>query len=297
MDIRSLQYFLAIAQEGSVSSAAERLHMTQPPLSRQLKQLEEELGSSLFCRSKEGMILTAKGELLQQYAQNIIRLTAQAEQALSADPEGLSGNIHLGAAETCGVYPLFGVMRELQKAHPHLRLHVYSGNALDVMQKLDEGSLDLGVVYEHTDITDYHYLKLPDRDSWGVLMRKDDPLSAKSAITPQDLWSQPLIVSIQSLQQKDLAGWLHRELSELNIVGTYNLLFNAGLMVRQRMGYALVIHELIRYHEDSPLCYRPLSPAVPIGLQLIWKKSALLPAPVQLFLDAVSEALSQEANP
>ena len=113
MDIRSLQYFLAIAREGSVSSAAERLHMTQPPLSRQLKQLEEELGSPLFCREKGGMVLTAKGELLRQYAQNIIRLTQQAEQELAAHPEKLSGDIHLGAAETCAVAPLFSAMRKL----------------------------------------------------------------------------------------------------------------------------------------------------------------------------------------
>lgn len=289
MDIRALNYFLTIAKEGSISSAAELLHMTQPPLSRQLKALEEELGTPLFFREKNGMVLTPKGELLQQYAQNIIRLTAQAEQDISSDQEEMSGDIYLGAAETCAIYPLFGVMRNLQQAHPKLKLHVYSGNALDILQKVDDGSLDMGVVYEPTDTRNYHCLKLPDRDCWGVLMRKDSLLAAKEEITPQDLWEQPLIVSIQSLQQRDLASWMHRELSELNIAATYNLLFNAGLMVRQGMGYALVIHELFRYHEESPLCYRPLTPAVPIGLELIWRKHPPLSTAAQFFLDAVAK--------
>lgn len=290
MDLRALNYFLTIAQEGSISSAAELLHMTQPPLSRQLKALEEELGTPLFYREKGGMVLTAKGELLRQYAQNILRLTTQAEQDLSSDREEIFGDIYLGAAETCAVYSLFGVMRDLQKTHPKLKLHVYSGNALEILQKVDDGSLDMGVVYEPTDTRNYNCLKLPDRDRWGVLMRKDSPLAAKEAVMPQDLWDQPLIVSIQSLQQRDLASWMHRELPELNIVATYNLLFNAGLMVRQGMGYALVIHELIRYHEGSPLCYRPLTPTVPIGLELIWRKQPPLSSAAQYYLDAVSKA-------
>lgn len=284
MDIRVLNYFLTIAREGSISSAAEVLHMTQPPLSRQLKALEDELGTPLFYRKKEGMVLTPKGELLEQYAQNIVRLTAQAEQDIASDKASLCGEIYLGTAETCALCPLFDAMRELQQAHPRLKLHVYSGNALDILQKMDDSSLDMGVVYEPTDTTGYHFLKLPDQDRWGVLMRKDSPLAAKDAITPQDLWDQPLIVSIQSLQQRDLAGWMRRELSELNIVATYNLMYNAGLMVRQRMGYALVIHELIRYWEESPLCYRPLTPAIPISLQLIWKKERPLSRQAQAFL-------------
>lgn len=289
MDIRALNYFLAIAKEGNISSAAELLHMTQPPLSRQLKALEEELGTPLFFREKSGMVLTPKGELLQQYAQNIIRLTAQAEEAIASKETEVGGDVYVGAAESCGLYSLFGVMRRLQEAYPKLRFHISSGNSLDILRKLDEGSLDMGVVYEPADHTAYHFLKLPDRDTWGVLMRKDSPLAAKEAITPQDLWDKPLIVSIQSLQQKDLASWMRRELSELNIVATYNLLFNAGLMVRQKMGYALVIHELIRYHEDSPLCYRPLTPTVPIGLELIWRKHPPLSEAAQFFLDTVSQ--------
>lgn len=289
MDIRVLHYFLTIAKVGSISTAAQELHMTQPPLSRQLKALEDELGTPLFFRRKEGMVLTPKGELLQQYAQNIVRLTAQAEQDLTSDESALSGDIYLGSAETCALCPIFDAMRVLEQANPRLKLHVYSGNTLDILKKLDEDSLDLGVVYEPAGAADYHYLKLPDQDFWGVLMRKDSPLAEKEAITPQDLWDQPLIVSVQSLQQRDLAGWMRRELSELNIVGTYNLQFNAGLMVRQKMGYALVIHELIRFWSESPLCYRPLVPAVPIRPQLIWKKERPLTRQAQAFLTELEQ--------
>lgn len=296
MDLRALEYFLAIVREGSVSAAAEALHMTQPPLSRQLRQLEEELGTPLFRREKNGMVLTAKGEMLEQYARNILRLTAQAEQSLSSVEAEPGGDVYLGSAETCAVYSLFGVMRELRKKYPKFRFHVHSGNALEILQKLNDGSLDFGVVYEPTDTVDYHYMKLPDRDIWGVLMRKDSPLASKDAITPQDLWEQPLIVSIQTLQQRDLASWMHREISELDIAATYNLMFNAGLMVRQGMGYALVVNELMQYPDASPLCYRPLTPTVPISLQLIWRKQASLSAPAQLFLDAVGRELSQEAT-
>ena len=237
------------------------------------------------------MVLTQKGELLQQYAQNIVRLTIQAEQDMASDVDSLNGDIYLGTAETCALCPLFDAMRELQRVHPRLKLHVFSGNALEILEKMDDGSLDMGVVYEPTDTTGYHFRKLPDVDRWGVLMRKDSPLAAKEAITPQDLWEQPLIVSIQSLQQRDLAGWMQRELSELNIVATYNLLFNAGLMVRQKMGYALVIHELIRYWEESPLCYRPLIPTVPISLQLIWKRGQPLSRQAQAFLKELEKHL------
>lgn len=290
MELRTLQYFLAIAQFGNMSTAAEALHMTQPPLSRQLKMLEEEVGAPLFYREKEGMVLTPKGETLRQYAQNILRLTSQAEKELGSDQEEIGGDVYLGSAETCAVYSLFGVMRELRREHPRFRFHVRSGNALELLTKLDEGALDFCVVYEPTDTVNYHCLKLPDRDCWGVLMRKDSPLAEKEAVSPQDLWEQPLIVSIQTLQQKDLASWMHREISELNIAATYNLMFNAGLMVRQGLGYALVVNELMQYPDKSPLCYRSLTPTVPIGLELVWRKHIPLSPAAQYFLEAVQNS-------
>ena len=214
-------------------------------------------------------------------------------QDLLAPQDDIQGDISIGAAETTAVTTVISAVKTMQKTNPRTRFHFFSGNALEITKKLEEDSLDFGVVFEPTVTQQYHFLKLNHRDTWGVLMLKTSPLAAKEAISPQDLWKLPLIVSIQTVEQQDLASWMYRDFSELNIVATYNLLYNASLMVREGLGYALCLYNLFDFSDNSPLCFRPLSPAVPISLQIIWKKHRPLSNAAQYFLEVLTRQVAQ----
>ncbi len=297
MDIRSLQNFLAIVREGSISAAAESLHMTQPPLSRQLKMLEEELHTSLFYRDKNRLVLTPKGEQLARHAYAIVEQVQIAKRDLLSPDDEVVGVVSLGVAETDALRDMLKTIKTVQAKQPKIQFRFFSGNAPEIMPKLAAGNLDFGLVFAPTDITRYNCLKLFHKDSWGVLMRKDSPLASRASICPQDLWPLPLIVSEQSVQQKDLASWMHKDLSSLNIVATYNLLFNASLMVREKIGYALCLYNLFDFSDNSPLCFRPLLPTIPLDLELLWSRETPLSAPAAYFLDAFTAgAFSHESQ-
>lgn len=293
MELRTLEYFLAIAREETISGAAEYLHITQPTLSRQMKDLEQQLGKTLFIRGKRRITLTDEGMLLKKRAEEIISFVERAEAEVMANEELLTGDIYLGGGESQGMRIIAKVMNTIQKKHPQVKFHLFSGKAEDVTEKIDSGLLDFGIVIEPVDLTKYDYLRLPFHDTWGVLMKKDSPLASLEEITPEDLRGKKLLCSNQRMIKNELAGWIGGNQRKLDIIGTYNLIFNASLMVEEGDYYALCFDKLINTSGESTLCFRPLKPKLQSGLMIIWKKYQIFSKTSEAFLKKVQEEITK----
>ncbi len=290
MEIRVLQYFLAVAREQSIVRAAQSLHLSQPTLSTQLKKMEEELGKQLLIRGTKGsrkVTLTEEGMILRQRAEEILNLVKKAENEITLSDSVITGDIYIGTGETDALRFIARAAKTLQEEYPNIHYHIASGNADFVKEQLDKGLIDFGIIFGPADESKYDYLKMPYKDTWGVLMRHDSPLVQKEAITPEDLWDKPLIMSRQERGKNNslLTTWLKHDFSELNIVATYNLLFNASLMVEEGLGYALCFDKIINTCGSS-LCFRPLSPKIEAEMSIIWKK-------YQIFSKAADKFLAQ----
>ncbi len=294
MEVRILRYFLAVAREESISKAAEYLHITQPTLSRQLMELEEELGSKLLNRGKRNhkITLTDEGMLLRKRAEEIIALVDKTESEFIATNEIISGDIYIGGGETDAMRFIAKTAQKLKKDYPHIRYHLFSGNADDVTEKLDKGLLDFGILIEPADIEKYNYIKLPVTDRWGLLMRKDSPLADKEKIFARDLLEIPLITSRQTLVRNEISGWIGEDIEKLNIVATYNLVYNASLMVDESFGYALCLDKLVNTSESSNLCFKPLAPQLEAHLDLVWKKHQVFSKATETFLTMLKQEIS-----
>lgn len=291
MEIRVLRYFLAVAQEGSVTRAARALHLTQPTLSRQIRELEEELGQTLFSRGGRELSLTREGLLLRQRAEEIVGLAEITEKEFrSLGEKTVSGDLSLGCGESKALSFVTDALKVLQDEHPLIIPHFFSGNGEIVMDRLDKGLLDFAVLMGAENTERYSSLPLPNHDTWGLLMDKDDPMAQKKAITAEDLLDIPLILSSQSLSRDELSGWLGFPMSRLHIAATYTLLFNGSLMVRSGLGYALCFDHIAPSGKDSPFSFRPLSPLLTSPLSLVWKKHQILSAPAEAFLAKIREA-------
>ena len=287
MEIRVLRYFLAVAQEGGVTRAARALHLTQPTLSRQIRELEEELGQTLFSRGGRELSLTREGLLLRQRAEEIVGLAEITEKEFrSLGEKTVSGDLSLGCGESKALSFVTDALKVLQDEHPLIIPHFFSGNGEIVMDRLDKGLLDFAVLMGAENTERYSSLPLPNHDTWGLLMDKDDPMAQKKAITAEDLLDIPLILSSQSLSRDELSGWLGFPMSRLHIAATYTLLFNGSLMVRSGLGYALCFDHIAPSGKDSPFAFRPLTSP----LSLVWKKHQILSAPAEAFLAKIREA-------
>lgn len=293
MEIRVLRYFIAVANEENISAAAKQLHLSQPTLSRQLKDLEMELGTALFERGNRKIILTDEGKFLLKKAKEIVELVDKTEANFKEPKEMISGEIYIGGGETEAMQFVARTSKELLEQYPNIRFHLYSGNADDITSKLDSGLLDFGVVIEPTDKQKYDYIKLPATDVWGVLMRKDSPLANKQFIQPIDLIDKPLLISRQTAVSNEFTGWFGQNIEDLNIVATYNLLYNAARMVEENIGYALCLDKLINTSGDSNLCFKPLSPKLEANLNIIWKKHQVFSNAANKFLDQLRNHISQ----
>lgn len=291
MELRVLQYFLAVAREQNISAAAQSLHLTQPTLSRQLRDLEEELGKQLMVRGSRKITLTEEGMLLRRRAEEILELVDRTEREVMQSEEAISGDIYIGTGETDGVRQIARAANRLQAQYPGIRFHIVSGDAVDVCERLDKGLLDFGVLLGDIDKIKYHYWELPMKDTWGVLMRRDSPLAQNGTISPQDLWDKPLILSRQVGNKSGLYRWLRKEPSELHTVATYNLIYNASLMVAEGMGYAFTLNKLVNT-TGSALCFRPLKPKLALGMYLVWKKSQIFSRAAELFLEVLQAQLT-----
>lgn len=297
MELRVLRYFLAVVREQTVSAAAESLHLTQPTLSRQLHDLEAELGKTLFVRGKHKIELTEEGMLLRKRAEQILELVSRTENDIAASDESLAGDVYLGAGETDAVKLAARAANRMQKQYPLVHLHIHSGDGQDVMDRLDRGLSDFGMVFTPVDDSRHHAIRIPFRDEWGLLMRRDAPLAQKEVIQPADLRGIPLIVSRQLSDKTPLTKWLGMPLEKLNTVATYNLVYNASVMVREGMGYALILDKLINVSGESDLCFRPLAPAVYAEMHFIWNKYQIMTKSAEKFLrffKSEIEAVSQQ---
>ncbi len=287
MELRVLEYFLAVAREQSISAAADFLHLTQPTLSRQLKNLEEEFGKQLFVRGNRKVTLTEAGVYFRKKAEEIVTLARRTETEMKNTDQSLVGDIYIGAGETDAVRHIVSVAHELQKQYSGIHFHITSGDTADLTDRLDKGLFDFCLLLGEIDQSKYEYLSLPYVDTWGVLMRKDSPLAEKEAIKAQDLWDKPLILSRQILNVSQFMRWFEKSASELHIAATYNLAFNASIMAREHMGYVLTLDKLINT-EGTDLCFRPLSPKQTIGMVLVWKKYQPQSKAAEKFLEALS---------
>ena len=294
MELRVLRYFLAVARQETISGAAAYLHLSQPSLSRQLMDLEKELGKKLFVRGNRRITLTEEGELLRRRADEIVSLADKTEREIRDSSETVTGDLYIGGGETEAMRLVAKAAQKLLKDHPGVCFHLFSGNADDVAKKLDQGMLDFGLLIEPFDKKKYDFIRLPVTDTWGLLMRKDSPLSDKEYVVPEDLWSLPLIISHQSMVLHELPGWIERQVEELNIVCTYNLIYNASLMVAEGVGYALCLDRLVNTGASSQLCFKPLHPAKEVGIDVVWNKYQLFSKAAAKFLEIMRE--QAEAN-
>lgn len=292
MELRELRYFLAVAQAGTISAAAEALHVTQPTLSRQLMELENRLGKTLFLRGKRKITLTDEGLFLRGRAREILALVEKTETAFSEPEESIGGEVFIGGGETDAMRILARAARRLHERHPNVIFHLFSGNAEAVAERIARGLVDFGVFIDPADLSEYDVLRLPVRDTWGLLMRRDSPLARKTAICPADLFELPLICSRQAQVDNDIAGWMGSGHENLHIIATYNLLYNAALMVEEGLGYALCLDKIVTAHPQGNLCFRPLAPRLAVGLAVAWKKSQTFSPAAAAFLACLREEIA-----
>lgn len=292
MDVKVLRYFLAVVEEGSISGAAARMHLSQPNLSRQLSALERELGVTLMVRGNRHVELTEEGELLRRRASEIVSLVDDAVDEISGS-DRVAGEIRIGGGESRGMSVVTDAAFRLRSRHPDVSFSMHSGNAEDVSDRLERGLLDFAVLIEPVDKSRYDFIRLPVRNVWGLLMREGDPLSSKPSIAPSDLKGLPLICSGQLQSWNEISGWLGSDLRGMDIAAVYNLLYNASLMVSSGLGYALCLDGIVSTGVGSGLCFRPLEPRLEVGMVLAWRKGSPPGRVQRMFLDEIRSSLDR----
>ena len=292
MELRVLKYFIEVAREENITAAANKLHLTQPTLSKQLMALEDELGKKLFIRGKRKISLTEEGVYLYNRAKEIVDLAEKTEADLKSDDKIIEGSIAIGGGETSAVKYIAKAANNLRLEYPKIKFDIFSGNGEDVTRWLDQGLVDFGLFVGSTELKKYDYIKLPESNTWGLLMKKDHPLAKNEFITPAMLKDIPLLCSRQTLFQNEMTGWLGVSTDKLNIAATYNLIFNASVMVEQGMGCALAIDGLINTGADSALCFRPLKPSLKAEVVIAWKKYRFLSKAASKFLQSLQNEIA-----
>ena len=289
MELRVLNYFLMVAREENITKAAQLLHVTQPTLSRQLMQLEEELGVQLFHRGKHNVTLTEDGLLLRRRAQELVTLSEKTKLELQHKEEIPSGEIAIGCGEARSMSILSGGMNTFRVSYPMVQFSIHSAAADEIKERIEKGLLDMGLLTEPVDISKYEFIRMPVKDRWGILVRNDSPLAGKNAVTPDDLKGSPLIMVRRELVKNELASWFGSTFEQLEIAATYNLIVNAANMVEKGMGIALCF-DLGVFFEN--LCFVPLSPRMETGTVLVWKKNQALTAANAKFIQHMKQYIS-----
>ena len=287
MELRHLRYFLMIAREGTISGAATALHVSQPSLSRQMQELERDLGVRLFERGSRRVTLTEPGMRLRRRAEEIVDLVGRTEDEFRLTADTLAGEVRVGGGETPAMGLLADVMAEFVDAFPLVRFSLFSGNAESVGERLDTGRLDFGVFVGHADLSCYEFLQLPARDRWGAFVREDDPLASLEHVTPADLAGRSLILSEQA--GREMGAWFRRDLEDLDVVATYNLLYNAALLARRGIGVVVSLEGIVETGEGSGLAFRPLEPPMSADVFVAWKRYQSFSPAAEAFLGAVRE--------
>lgn len=283
-ELRVLQYFLAVTREESILGAAKSLHLSQPTLSRQLHELEEELGKPLFIRSNRKIALTEEGMMLRKRAEEILELVRRAEDEIALSDEHLAGDVTIGAAEAEGVRFLAHAAERMRDEYPLVRFHIISGDSAAVLEDLDRGLVDFGFVLGEADAAKYESIAAPYRPTFGVLVREDDPLAARASIAPEELYDLPLIVSRQMLRTDDLRRIMRCGAERLNIAATHNLLHNGAMLVDEGMGCAVCLEGVVDVSGTRPLRFVPFSEQPDIRASVIWKKYRVFSRAAERFL-------------
>ena len=296
MDIRVLRYFLMVAREGSFSAAAKALYISQPTLSRQIRDLEEELGVSLLIRTNRSVVLTREGMRFRKRAQEIVDLADMTREEFAQPVEEISGSVYIGAGETGAMRTLAQAAAQMRRDHPGVHFHLHSGNSDDVLERLEKGLVDFGVLVEPVHLDKYESLRLPCYDRWGILMRKDHPLASLTEITPKDVEGIPMMSSRQSAVAKYMEDWLGDSAQSLNLVGTYTLIFNAALMVESGMVCLFCLDHLVNTRDHTNLCFRPLSPRMEVGVHIVWKKTQIFSPAAEAFLQYMRNLCMETQN-
>ena len=294
IETRLLQYFLAIAEEQSITRAAEYLHISQPTLSKQMMDLEESLGKQLLVRGKKKVTLTEDGAFLRNRAQEIISLVENTETSFRGSEHDITGDVFIGCGEHRSTYPIMQMIHSIQIEHPNIHFHFFSSNADAIVERLDKGLLDMGFLLEPEINPRYDYHKLSLCENWGVLMRKDSPFASQKSITFKELSALPVIMPSQASNSKRIATFWPDAMASPHVVASYNLIYNAGLMVEAGMGYALCIDNLINMEGDHPLTFVPLAPPLQSNVYLFTKKYQVFSKAAKLFLDRLQKEFLNE---
>ena len=294
MELRVLRYFLAVAQKRNITKAAQGLLISQPTLSKQLADLEDELGVQLFIRGHRQITLTDEGEYLQTRAREITQLAEQTALNIKGQ-EVISGTISIGAGESIAIERIMRVLSEIIKDYSDVKVRLISGNADEIETALQHGSIDFAVLMANRSLDNYHHLQIPESDRWGLVMRKDDSLANKAEISPEDLADLPLLMSEQAIEEHRFQSWWGNLDRKMNIIGTYSLVFNAQLMVAQGSAYLVTFDHLINNANNSQLTFRPLAPALTETTNVIWKKNVTQSKAAQLFIKRLMASLDTYA--
>ena len=289
MELRVLKYFLTVADEGNITRAADILHVTQPTLSRQLMELEDELGTALLIRGKRSVTLTDEGFLFKQQAEMIVELSDKLEHTFKDQKDVVCGTIRIGASEAVGCRALAAYMKEFREKYPDVQFDLYNGMADNIKEMLERGLLDLGLVLEPVDTAKFEYVRLPQKETWGLLLRKDHELAEKETITVEEIRPYPLIMPGREKAKNEVLHWMHCEERHLDIPAYYNLLSNAALLVETGMGCAVCLDGALSIHADPDLCFRQLLPEHTTRSVILWKKNHLFSRVASLFVQTIQE--------
>lgn len=292
MEIRKLKYFLTVANEGNITRASEILFISQPALSRQIQQLEEELGVQLVIRGKREITLTEVGMLLKIRAQEILSLIEKSEKECQAFNSKIDGQIFVGIPESSSGKKFIELLNAFGKLYPEVTYDIYTGTGDDIQDRLEKGLLDIGVFMSSTSITQYHYIELSERELWGVLLPETSQLAQQKSVQPEDLLNAPLLMSRRYKSSKELSDWFTVDINELNIIATFNLTTNAIIMVQNGMGYATVVDGSFLGESEHTVCFRPFSPPIYSKSVLVWKKKQVLNPTVSKFIEYAEKTLS-----
>lgn len=296
MDIRVLEYFLTVAREESITAAAQALHMTQPPLSRQMRELEEELGKTLFIRGKRKISLTEDGMILRKRASEIIELFEKTKTEISTSHNEISGTVDIGVPESEGMRIIAKTIKEVNDNYPKIDFQIFSSNSFDTIERLDKGLIDFGILSEPVNLKKYNYLKLPYVNNWGILMRTDHPLAKNKSIQPADLLQYRLICSRQMLEEDGLSGWLGYDYKELNIVANYNLVNTPVLLAEEGVGAVITFNHLVNTSGDRNICFVPFEPQLESSLYIIWKKYQIFSSASDIFLNTLQNQMLSQSH-
>ena len=290
MDIRVLQYFLMVAREENITKAAQLLHVTQPTISRQLMQLEEELGVKLFKRSNHNINLTEEGIRFRRRAQEIVDISERAKEELAESEEELTGEIAIGCGEFQSVGELAKIMATFREENPKVHFKMQSGNNSNIDEWLEQGLLDMGLLIEPASLGKYEFVRMKQKEEWGILVRKDSDYAKRAYIKPGELVGTEVITIRDELVHHELAEWSGDYAKNMANFATYNLLYNAAMLVKQGMGPAICLRLNSEY---EGLTFVPFSPKIEMSSVLAWKAHKMPSKTVNAFIKYVRKCYEQ----